>query len=190
MNKVSVNGNDNISLNNIKDSIIIVNKNDSDNPSESVFKKLYDTLIEEQGVRDFYFVTVISRGGIDWYRNECIIKGFHSSMLKLEALAREKRFYIPNDLFSKIMSHCKLTLELKGHFEMLVMAISSADQDAITPACDITYDREIDCTSEFVNEAMEIFNLFDPHHIYLEYAECYSLHDKSVKELMKHIKKH
>lgn len=108
--------------------------------------------------------------------------------MKFEALANENRYYINDGLFSELMKHCKLTSELKSSFELLVMTIGSADPDAITPACDITYDQEIDCTPEFVKAAMEEFNSFDPHCAYLDYAECYARHDVSTNNLIKLIK--
>lgn len=188
MGKVSVSGDDNLVVNEAKDSTIIINKYDSGVQSEPVNKTLYDALIEECDVRNYYFVNIISRGGISWYTNEEVVQFFFSSMMKLEALAKENRFYIPDELFGEIMEHCKVTKELKSSFELLVMTIYSADQDTITPACDITYDQEIDCTPEFVKEAMKVFNSFDPHPAYLDYAEYYAQHDASINNLIKMIK--
>lgn len=188
MGKVSVSGDDNLVVNEAKDSTIIINKYDSGVQSEPVNKTLYDALIEECDVRNYYFVNIISRGGISWYTNEEVVQFFFSSMMKLEALVKEKRFYIADELFSELMKHCKLTKELKDSFELLVMTIYSADQDAITPACDITYDREIDCTPGFVKAAMEEFNSLDPHYAFLDYAESFARHDVSTKNLIKLIK--
>lgn len=189
MGKVSINnGKDNIVLNDIKDSPITINKYNSGNPAESVLKTLYDALNEERDVRNFYFVTIISRGGISLYTNKEVVQFFFASMNKLEALAKENRFYIPDEFFLEIIEHCKVTKKLNSSFELLVMTIYSADQDAITPACDITYDREIDCTPKFVKEAMEEFNSLDPNFAYLDYAEYFAQHDVSINNLIKLIK--
>lgn len=184
---ISVDGNDNVVVSNIKDSTVNITLN---NDKLKALKGLYDVIIEETNVVDTYVLTVLNRGGISWYGVGENRQELYEGVESVNRFVNQNRFFFSDDIYVLVSRYYSLATDLRLSLDNLVMAIATADdQDAITDVYDITYGQDIKCSSKFIRYMMNAFNVADKHPAYDDFAEAYELHEKLREKILAEIDK-
>lgn len=183
----SIDGQNNIVVNDVKNSNINIVQNDS---AAKALKGLYDVIINEANTFDTYVIYILNRGGISWYGvAENKIELFQS-IEAVNAYIDDNRFYFSDETYVEVCSYYSLAKDLRDSLECLVQAISTADdQDAITDVYDITYEQDIHCDAEFVRYMMKEFYQVDTHPVYNDFADLYERHELSRNKILAAIQK-
>lgn len=179
---ISIDGQDNIVVNDVKNSTINIIK---DEGQSKALKGLYDVIIDEANTIDTYVIYILNRGGISWYGVAENHRALYQSIEAVNDFINENRFYFSDETYVAVSEYYSLAVYLRSSMDLLVQAISTADdQDAITDVYDITYDQDIHCNAEFVTFMMAAFNKADNHPAYDDFAELYEKHEVSRNKIL------
>lgn len=179
---ISINGQNNIVVNDVKDSMINIVQNDS---AAKALKGLYDVIINEANTFDTYVIYILNRGGISWYEvAENRIELFQS-IEAVNVYIDDNRFYFSDETYVEVCAYFSLAKDLRNSLDCLVQAIATADdQDAITGVYDITYEQDIHCDAKFVRYMMMEFYQVDKHPVYNDFANLYERHEVSRNKIL------
>lgn len=181
-NSISIEGQNNIVVNDVKDSMINIVQDDS---AAKALKGLYDVIINEANTFDTYVIYILNRGGISWYGvAENRIELFQS-IEAVNAYIEDNRFYFSDETYVEVSAYFSLAMDLGNSLNCLVQAIATADdQDAITDVYDITYEQDIHCDAKFVRYMMTEFYQVDKHPVYNLFADLYEKHETSRNKIL------
>lgn len=184
-NSIDVDGENNIVVNDVKDSTINIVHSES---KEKALKGLYDVIIQESNTVDTYIIYVLNRGGIIWYGAEGNQRMIYQNVEALNVFINQNRYYFSDETYIEIQDYYNLATELRGALDAIVMAIATADdQDAITDVYDITYEQDIHCSVEFVRYMMDALNKADKHPAYEAFSDVYMKHEKMKNDILQKI---
>ena len=179
---ISIEGDKNVVVNNVKNSTIHITESDDMIKAQ---KGLYDVIIEETNIVDTYVMCVLNRGGIDWFGNEENRRELYQRIESINRFINQNRFFFSEDFYVEVSSYYVLATNLRIALVHLVMAIASADdQDSITEVYNITYEQDILCRAEFVRGMMNAFNKADNNPAYIDFANAYESHEQQRAKIL------
>lgn len=179
---ISVEGDDNIIVSNVKDSTINISLSGDE---LKAIKGLYDIIVNEITVVDTYVVCILNRGGISWYGVGKNRVELYESVESVNKYINQNRFFFSDDFYVEVTHYYTLAKELRSALDCLVEAIATADnQDAITNIYNITYEQDIHCCASFVREMMNAFSKADNHPAYNAFAEVYEQHELQREKIL------
>ena len=179
---ISIDGQNNIVVNDVKDSTINIVQNDS---AAKALKGLYDVIINEANTFDTYVIYILNRGGVSWYGvAENKIELFQC-IEAVNAYIDDNRFYFTDETYAEVSAYFSLAKNLRDSLDCLVQAIATADdQDAITDVYGITYEQDVHCDAKFVRYMMTEFYQIDKHPVYNHFADLYERHEESRNKIL------
>jgi len=181
-NSIDVDGDNNIVVNDVKDSTINIVQSES---KEKALKGLYDVIIQESNTVDTFIIYVLNRGGISWYGAEGNQRTIYQNVEALNVFINQNRYFFSDETYIKIQDYYNIATELRGALDDLVMAIATADDpDAITDVYDLTYEQNIHCNAKFVRMMMDAFQTADDHPAYKAFAETYEKYEGLRNEII------
>ena len=184
-NSIDVDGDNNIVVNDVKDSTINIVQSES---KEKALKGLYDVIIQESNTVDTFIIYVLNRGGISWYGAEGNQRTIYQNVEALNVFINQNRYFFSDETYIEIQDYYNIATELRGALDDLVMAIATADdQDAITDVYDNTYEQDIHCSVEFVRYMMDAFNRADKHPAYDAFSDAYKEHEVMKNGILRKI---
>lgn len=157
---------------------------------EAVLREVYELIQNEANHVVFCTGRVLTHGGVDWWGMIENRRELRKQIELLRAFIQEYQVYFSNNFFDEVMAHYELEVTLQNGLDSLVMAIATADnQDGITDVYNITYDKKIDWTADFVAYMMDEFQKVDKHPAYGDYARLYRAHKESSNSLLTQIER-
>ena len=179
---ISINGQNNIVVNDVKNSNINIVQNDN---AANALKGLYDVIINEANTFDTYVIYILNRGGISWYGVAENKLELFQSIEAVNAYIDDNRFYFSDETYAEVSAYFSLAKDLGNGLDCLVQAIATADdQDAITDVYNITYEQDIHCDAKFVRYMMKEFYQVDKHLVYNHFADLYERHEASRNKIL------